>query len=86
MAATVKRAAKAEAVLTGAPWTEATVEQACLALALDFSPLSDHRGSARYRSLVAANFLRGFFDETAAAPRPPLATHHAAAVQPGGAP
>jgi xanthine dehydrogenase small subunit len=86
MAATVKRAAKAEAALTGAPWTEATVEQACLALADDFSPLSDHRGSARYRALVAANFLRGFFEETAAEARPHLAAHHAASVQPGGAP
>jgi xanthine dehydrogenase iron-sulfur cluster and FAD-binding subunit A len=80
----VKRAAKAEAVLTGAPWTEATVEQACLALAQDFTPLSDHRGSARYRSLVAANFLRGFFEETAHLAHPPLEAMHASSVQPGG--
>ncbi|MDX2010352.1 MAG: xanthine dehydrogenase small subunit [Myxococcaceae bacterium] len=80
MAATPKRASHAEAALLGNPWTEATVENAANALAQDFTPLSDHRGSAPYRSLVAANLLRGFFDETRDVPQPVLAPGHAATV------
>ncbi|GMV39183.1 MAG: dehydrogenase [Myxococcales bacterium] len=62
MAATPARAHAAEAALVGGPWTEAAVEAAVSAL--DFTPLSDHRGSAWYRATVAANLLRGFFVET----------------------
>ena len=68
MAATPSRAAKAEAALLGQPWTEATVRAAMTALAGDFTPLSDHRGSAWYRATVAANLLLGFYTETLAAP------------------
>jgi len=80
MAATTKRAAHAEAALLGQAWTEATVELAAKAMANDFTPMSDHRGSAPYRSLVAANLLRGFFDETSVTPQPRLAPGHAATV------
>jgi xanthine dehydrogenase small subunit len=80
MAATPKRAASAEAALVGSPWTEATVEAALKKLPEDFTPLSDHRGSAPYRALVAANLLRGFFDETRDVPQPALAPGHAATV------
>ena len=85
MAATVKRAVNAEAALLGQPWSEATVELAARALKHDFTPLADHRGSAAYRSLVAANVLRGFFDETHADSnrQPALREGHAATVQPG---
>lgn len=81
LAATPKRAAFAEAALVGKPWTAETVAAAAKELARDFTPLSDHRGSAAYRSLVAANLLRGFFDETKVVRQPALQQGHAAAVQ-----
>ncbi len=80
MAATPKRADQAEAALVGRPWSEATVAEAARHLASDFTPLSDHRGSAAYRALVAANLLRGFYDETKDTRQPPLAARHAATV------
>lgn len=80
VAATPKRATRAEQALVGRPWTEATIEAAVKALATDFTPLSDHRGSAAYRSLVAGNLLRGFFLETRATPQPTLAPRHVATV------
>lgn len=81
MAATPKRASGAEAALLGQPWTEQTVAAAAKAIATDFTPMSDHRGSAPYRALVAANLLRGFFDETREVRQPPLTPRHAATVQ-----
>ncbi len=63
MAATPKRAAEAEAALTGKPWTEATVEAACAALDRDFTPLTDMRASAAYRAKAAAGLLRRFYLE-----------------------
>lgn len=57
MAGVPKRAAKAEAVLVGAPWSEATVRSAMVALAGDFQPLSDARASADYRLKTAQNML-----------------------------
>ncbi|MEW5740221.1 MAG: xanthine dehydrogenase small subunit [Myxococcota bacterium] len=83
MAATPKRASAAEAALVGQPWTEASIERAAQALSKDFTPLSDHRGSKEYRALVAANLLRGFFDETKDVKQPRLAPGHAATVQAG---
>ena len=64
MAATPKRAAKAEAVLKGNSWSRATVEQACVALSADYRPIDDMRASAAYRLRVAQNLLRKFFVET----------------------
>lgn len=64
MAATVKRAAQAEAALVGQAWTEATVRAAQQALAQDFKPLSDMRASAEYRLQVAQNLLLRFWLET----------------------
>ncbi|MBU2108254.1 MAG: xanthine dehydrogenase small subunit [Alphaproteobacteria bacterium] len=64
MAATPKRASAVEAALLGKPWTEATVEAAIGAYDVDFSPLTDMRASAEYRSLAAKNLLRRFFVET----------------------
>jgi xanthine dehydrogenase small subunit len=58
MAATSRRAAAAEAALLGAPWSQASVEAAALALAGDFTPMSDWRGSAAYRSAAAAGLVR----------------------------
>jgi xanthine dehydrogenase small subunit len=81
MAATPKRAAAAEAALLGQPWTAEAIERAAKALSADFTPMSDHRGSAGYRAAVAANLLRGFFEETREVRQPKLQPRHAATVQ-----
>ena len=73
MAATVKRAAGAEAALVGREWSEAAVASAQAALALDYTPLTDMRASAAYRLQVAQNLLRRFWLETRLA-RPLAAT------------
>jgi xanthine dehydrogenase small subunit len=64
MAATPKRAARAEAALAGRPWNEAALEDAMAALAQDYAPLSDMRASNAYRMQGAQNLLRRFWLET----------------------
>jgi xanthine dehydrogenase small subunit len=64
MAATPRRAFKAEAALIGRPWTEPTIETAMAAIAEDFTPITDWRASAGYRARVAANLLRRLLVET----------------------
>lgn len=64
MAGTPKRAKACEAALIGQPWTEATVEAAMAALETDYTPMSDMRASAAYRSLTARNMLRKVFLES----------------------
>lgn len=54
MAATPARAPRAEAAFAQG------ADAACAALAADFRPLSDHRGSGWYRTTVAQNLLRKF--------------------------
>jgi len=61
MAATVMRAASAEAVLQGQVWDEASLAAATRALADDFQPLTDLRASAEYRKLIAGRLLRRFW-------------------------
>ncbi|MCH9687292.1 MAG: xanthine dehydrogenase small subunit [Deltaproteobacteria bacterium] len=73
MAATPARAHHAEAAIVGQPWSSASCELAAQALAADFTPMSDHRGSAWFRTTVAANLIRGLFDDTARDPMPRLA-------------
>ncbi|WPP01400.1 xanthine dehydrogenase small subunit [Pseudomonas sp. HR96] len=63
MAAIPKRAKACEQALVGKPWNKATVEAACLAMAQDFTPLSDFRASKEYRLLGAQNLLRKYFIE-----------------------
>lgn len=58
MAAIPARAKSAEQALIGSPLTHQTVLLACEALAADFQPLTDFRGSGRYRLKVAQNLLR----------------------------
>jgi len=58
LAATVQRAAGAEAAVRGQPWTAATVQAAMAALDHDFQPLSDLRASAGYRQRAARNLLQ----------------------------
>ena len=63
MAAIPKRAHACEATLIGKAWNQASIERACLALAEDFTPLSDFRASKEYRLLSAQNLLRKYFIE-----------------------
>jgi xanthine dehydrogenase small subunit len=63
MAGIPARAPGCEAALTGQAWTEATIEAAAQALAKDYDPLDDLRGSAAYRRKVAANLLRRLWAE-----------------------
>jgi xanthine dehydrogenase small subunit len=63
MAGTPKRAAGCEAALSGRPWNAETVEAAAQALATDYAPLDDLRGSAAYRRTAAANLLRRIWAE-----------------------
>ena len=60
MAATTRRAEAAEEVLIGRPLSQESIRDA--AAALDFTPLSDHRGSAWYRDQVARNLLQRFWE------------------------
>jgi xanthine dehydrogenase small subunit len=70
MAPTPKRAAAVEAALIGRPWSEATVEAALPRYDEDFTPLTDMRATAAYRSLAAKNLLRRFLAETSGASAP----------------
>jgi xanthine dehydrogenase small subunit len=63
MAGVPKRATNTEEALVRSPWTEASVDTAIEALAQDFQPLTDWRGSAQYRLLTAQNLLKRFFLE-----------------------
>ena len=76
MSATVRRAPRTEAALTGSPWDESTARAAMAALDEDYAPLSDHRASAAYRRRGAANLLyRCFLETRPDAPLPPSALH-----------
>jgi xanthine dehydrogenase small subunit len=66
MAATPRRAARAEAALTGLRWNEVNLRVAMDMLAQDFAPLSDMRASSTYRMQTAQNLLRRFWFETRA--------------------
>jgi len=75
MAAVPSRAPACEAALVGQTWNEATLERAMRALGEDFTPLSDMRASAAYRTRTAANLLRRCFLETRPdTPLPPSRT------------
>ena len=66
LAATPKRARAAEAALLGTNYDAASIAAAAEALADDFAPISDCRGSAAYRMRVAQNLLRRDFAERTA--------------------
>ncbi|NGZ85826.1 xanthine dehydrogenase small subunit [Duganella aceris] len=66
MAATSRRAPRAESALTGLRWSEANLRTAMDLLAQDFAPLSDMRASSGYRMQTAQNLLRRFWFETRA--------------------
>ncbi|NMM76090.1 xanthine dehydrogenase small subunit [Acidovorax sp. SRB_24] len=86
MAATVRRAAHAEAALRGQPWSQEAVQAAQAALASDFAPLSDMRASAGYRLQVAQNLLRRFWLETRTADPLPSALTSVFSAMPHAAP
>ncbi|MGH1347479.1 MAG: xanthine dehydrogenase small subunit [Nannocystales bacterium] len=85
MAATPARAHSAEAAAIGSPFVEATFEACAAAMTSDFTPMSDHRGSAWYRSTVAANLMRGFYLEVCGTPMPRLSDRPSGTVL-GGSP
>jgi xanthine dehydrogenase small subunit len=64
MAATPKRAARTEALLTGRVWDEAVMREAMAMLAVDYAPLTDMRASSEYRMKAAQNLLRRYWLET----------------------
>ncbi len=64
VAATPVRAHKTQAALLGQPWSPATVQQAMQALRDEFSPISDMRASAAYRTAVLGNLLQRFWLES----------------------
>jgi xanthine dehydrogenase small subunit len=70
MAATPKRAAKAEAALVGKAFDPAAIDSAVAALAEDFAPITDMRASKDYRLKAAQNLLRRFHLENAAGDKP----------------
>lgn len=73
MAATPARAPSVEAALVGQPFEAASFEAAAAKIPTDFTPLSDHRGSAWYRTKVASNLVIGFFEDVRRSPQPQLA-------------
>jgi xanthine dehydrogenase small subunit len=64
MAGIPARAPACEAALTGKLWSEESVEAAAGALARDYRPLDDLRGSAAYRRIAATNLLRRLWHES----------------------
>ena len=69
MAATPKRAKAVEMALIGQPWNEETVAKAQLAFVEDYTPISDQRGSAQYRLILAQNLLKRYYLEQTGAGR-----------------
>lgn len=61
VAATPARAREVETWLVGKPWQLTTVQDAKTRLKDAFSPLTDVRGSAAYRTLLVANLFEKFF-------------------------
>ena len=68
VAATPLRARATEAALTGRPWNDETVRDAASVLASEGTPLSDHRASAEYRSLMLGTALLKLHRSHPAAP------------------
>ena len=64
MAGIPKRATATEKALIGLAWNEATVRTAMGAMTTDFTPLSDIRATAAYRTQIAQNLLLRFWLET----------------------
>ena len=63
MAATPRRAIGCERILKGSQLSKDTIEQAKSALKSDFAPITDFRGGAAYRALVAGTLLERMANE-----------------------
>ena len=74
VAATPVRAIKTQAALLGQPWNPATVQAAAQVLRAEFSPISDMRASAAYRSEVLGNLLQRYWLESQGAANSSLET------------
>ncbi len=64
MAAVTSRAEKAESFLIGKKWEKKTVEKTLPLIRESFTPISDARSGAEYRSLAAGNLLLKFYNDT----------------------
>ncbi|MFD1746070.1 xanthine dehydrogenase small subunit [Rhizobium helianthi] len=69
MAGTPKRASAVEQALIGRPWSWNTVASVRDFFDEDYTPLTDWRATAEYRSITAKNLLTRFFLETAGQPQ-----------------
>ncbi|HSO36015.1 MAG TPA: xanthine dehydrogenase molybdopterin binding subunit [Labilithrix sp.] len=72
VAATPIRATKAEAILLGKVWNEATMREAQGVLASELTPIDDHRSGAAFRRELVTNLFEKFFrgESSAAQDRP----------------
>jgi xanthine dehydrogenase small subunit len=61
MAGTPHRATHVETALIGQAWTQATMDTAAASFANDYTPMSDMRASAAYRTEIAQNLLHRYF-------------------------
>jgi xanthine dehydrogenase small subunit len=64
MADRTKRAAGVEEFLSGKPWTREAVEAAMPLIDREFTPISDARSGAEFRTIAARNLLMKFWSET----------------------
>ncbi|MES2635413.1 MAG: xanthine dehydrogenase small subunit [Pseudomonadota bacterium] len=64
VAATPVRAARTEAALSGARWTDETAAKAAASLRAEFQPITDMRASAAYRSEVLGSLMQRFWLES----------------------
>ena len=64
VAAMPARARKTEEALRGKPWNAATLAEVLPILAQEFTPISDVRGSATFRSHLITDLLRKFFEDS----------------------
>ena len=63
MAEMTKHADKTENFLNGKSWSRETIEQAMPILESEFTPISDARSGAQFRSVTAKNLLLKFWDD-----------------------
>lgn len=77
MAEIPRRASACEQSLLNQPWNQATIDSAMNALDTDYTPITDFRASADYRSQITRNLLQRLFLETGTKPPQVRVTHYA---------
>ncbi|MEE2744573.1 MAG: xanthine dehydrogenase, partial [Bdellovibrionota bacterium] len=60
----VKRLEETENFLEGKPWNEETIKKGMKLVENEITPISDIRGSAKFRTQVSKNLLLKFFNES----------------------